>query len=144
MALLTCPGCARHVRRTETSCPFCHVALDLSAVPERPVPRTRLARGAAFAFGAALTTQLTGCPGGSSADDAGRADVPEDVRDFGDTAVYGGPDVPVELDAPAPVDAPDGGVAPLYGGAPDAPAENDAGFDAGGGVMPLYGGSPAD
>lgn len=142
MALFACPTCARHVRRTETTCPFCHAAIDLSALPERPTPRTRLARGAAFAFGAAALTQLTGCPGGSSAD-AG-VDVPEDVRDFGDTAVYGGPDAPVDLDAPVELDAPeDAGIAPLYGGAPDAPTGNDAGDDAGG-VAPLYGGSPAE
>jgi hypothetical protein len=144
MTLLACPGCARHVRRTETCCPFCTAALDFSAVPPRPVPRTRLGRGAVFAFGAALSGQLAGCTTPSGPADAAR-DVPEDVRDFGDTAVYGGPDVPTPpTDTPA-VDAgpEDGGVAPLYGGAPDAPAENDAGVDAGGGITPLYGGSPA-
>jgi hypothetical protein len=130
MALIACPGCARHVRRTETSCPFCHAALDLTAVADRPVPRTRLSRSAAFAFGAALSTQLTGCPG-SSGTDAGSPDVPEDARDVADTGA--GPD-----DAPASVDAgaEDGGA--------DAPAPVDAGLDAGGGPAPLYGGAPAE
>jgi hypothetical protein len=84
-----------------------------------------------------------GCTAPSVATDAPASDVPEDVRDFGDAAAYGGPDVPAPpSDTPARTDAgTDGGVAPLYGGAPDAPVENDAGTDAGGGVMPLYGGA---
>ncbi len=134
MALIACPGCARHVRRTETSCPFCELALDLSAAPERPVPRSRLSRSAALAFGAALSTQLAGCPAGPERD-AGHPD----ASDQGDSPSPGEPDAPAENDAGPE----DGGVAPLYGGPPDAPAENDAGFDAGVGPMPLYGGSPA-
>ena len=129
--LVACPGCARHVRRTESSCPFCHVALELGALPARPAPRTRLTRSAAFAFGAALTTQLTGCPS-SSGTDAGRPDAGA-LEDAG-----GGTDAPAGDDAPAPVDAgsDDGGT--------DAPAPADAGLDVGGGPAPLYGGAPAE
>lgn len=98
MSLHACPSCARHVRRTEPTCPFCAVALapaahaPVGASPSEPDGRpTR----ASLAFGTtlgvvAVSTVLfgTACP------------------------LYGGPaDRP---DAP-PSDAP---------AAPDAPAED--------------------
>jgi len=48
--LAPCPGCARHVRSTETSCPFCATALDLSSVPPPLVPTARLSRSATLGF----------------------------------------------------------------------------------------------
>ena len=45
-ALVSCAACSRHVRASETACPFCHVAREPSAAT-----RTSLA---ALAFGAAL------------------------------------------------------------------------------------------
>jgi hypothetical protein len=55
--LVPCPGCDRHVRSDETTCPFCQAAL----APTRPCvggcsapPPARLARAALVAAGAAL------------------------------------------------------------------------------------------
>ena len=36
--LVPCPECNRHVRVTETACPFCALPLDLSASPEPQLP----------------------------------------------------------------------------------------------------------
>lgn len=36
MTLLPCPGCSRHVRATEPSCPFCAHALPSVSVAEAP------------------------------------------------------------------------------------------------------------
>jgi hypothetical protein len=47
-----CPHCRRHVRISESSCPFC--AEDVSALarlPARDMPTKRLGRAALFAFG---------------------------------------------------------------------------------------------
>ncbi len=65
--LIPCPGCNRHVRQAETSCPFCSAPLSLADVPEHLLPRTRLGRAATFAFGATLVgaTTLVGCGGDS-------------------------------------------------------------------------------
>ena len=55
-SLVPCPGCDRHVRSDETTCPFCQAAL----APARPCvgcsgpPAARLARAALVAAGAAL------------------------------------------------------------------------------------------
>jgi hypothetical protein len=56
-SLVPCPGCDRHVRSDETTCPFCQAAL----APTRPCvggcsgpPAARLARAALVAAGAAL------------------------------------------------------------------------------------------
>src|SRR5262249_12643085 len=60
--LVPCPTCQRHVRTTESACPFCRAALpaDLDA---RAVPAAsqRLSRAAAFVFGASLA--VTSCGG---------------------------------------------------------------------------------
>jgi hypothetical protein len=65
--LIPCPGCNRHVRQAETSCPFCATALSLGHVAPAPMPRTRLGRAATFAFGATLVgaTTLLACGGES-------------------------------------------------------------------------------
>ena len=62
-----CPDCQRHVRKTETSCPFCGQALALSDLPAAVLPRSRLGRAATFAFGATLAsaTALVACGGES-------------------------------------------------------------------------------
>jgi hypothetical protein len=67
--LIPCPGCNRHVRQSENSCPFCSAALSLADVPEHALPRTRLGRAATFAFGATLVgaATLVAC-GGESED----------------------------------------------------------------------------
>jgi hypothetical protein len=63
--LVPCPECSRHVRVSETECPFCALPLDLAGTPEPQLPRTRLGRAATFAFGATLAsaTALAACGG---------------------------------------------------------------------------------
>jgi hypothetical protein len=65
--LTPCPECQRHVRTTESRCPFCDSALSLSQVARPVLPRSRLGRAATFAFGATLAsaTALLGCGGES-------------------------------------------------------------------------------
>lgn len=75
-----CPSCQRHVRVSESSCPFCGTDVRaLSALPERAMPAARLGRAALFAFGvtaAAATAGVVGC-----------ADEPDpDVDEDGDNA----------------------------------------------------------
>ncbi len=143
MSLLACPACTRHVRRTESTCPFCKSALSLPPEAARQ-QLPRLGRAATFAFGAVLTSATAGCPGapvplyGGPADDAG-TDTPA-VSDTGDMVDTGGPGplygAPPDV---GPTDAGEdaGGPAPLYGGAPDAGSDT-------GGSVPLYGGPPAE
>ena len=63
--LVPCPECRRHVRVTETECPFCALPLDLAGTPEPRLPRARLGRAATFAFGATLAsvTAVASCGG---------------------------------------------------------------------------------
>src|ERR1700733_11424777 len=56
--LAACPCCARHVRVSESACPFCRSALR-DAFPATPTreprePRARLTRAALFALGAGV------------------------------------------------------------------------------------------
>jgi hypothetical protein len=133
--LLPCPSCARHVRQTETGCPFCGTSLSLADVPGRAVPTQRLARAATFAFGAAIATSVAACGGGTTpGNDAGGVvplyGAPNDAGyDASTLAMYGGPTIDAGSDA--------GGPGPLYG----APTI-DAGSDAGG-PAPAYGAVPA-
>ena len=55
--LLACPGCERHVRSTESECPFCDRALE-GALPRALAPMPELSRAAAVFIGAAA---LVGC-----------------------------------------------------------------------------------
>lgn len=95
MRLVSCEGCQRHVRATESACPFCGSTID--APPEAPRTRSvkRLGRAALFAFGTSLA--LVGCD-----------DDPNPVPAYGTPAVDAGP---------GPDDA-GGGPAPAYGAAP--------------------------
>jgi hypothetical protein len=142
--LAPCPSCRRHVRTTESACPFCAAALprDLAAPAIRPA-RRRLGRAAAFAFGASVA--VTGCGSevssdgiaggvGGSNSDAGAYDAgPDD--DGGTQAKYGAPPPP---DDAGPDD--DGGTQAKYG-APPPP--DDAGPDDDGGSADLYGAPPS-
>lgn len=131
--LLPCPSCARHVRQTESGCPFCGTSLDLASIAPRGLPAQRLGRAATFAFGAAMATSVAACGGGPGpgTNDSGVAPLygaPSDMgapaNDANMLAMYGGP----------PNDS--GGPGPLYG----APTF-DAGTDAGG-PAPAYGAVP--
>src|SRR5687767_7263790 len=71
--LVPCPGCGRHVRVTESACPFCNVGLSLANTPPPVLPTIRLGRAATFAFGATLlgATAIVGCGGESEERDGG-------------------------------------------------------------------------
>lgn len=152
--LIPCAACARHVRATDTRCPFCDALLP-SDHASRAAPDTtrRLSRAAAFAFG--LT--VAGCSSTVSTTDAAASDAPTDRVTPNDTPVMG--DVSIGTDAVSPTD--NGGIVPPYGlpprdaGAPDddggpaaeygvPPPPMDAGTpDDAGAVGTLYG-KPAD
>src|SRR4051794_33955430 len=76
--LAPCPSCARHVRATETRCPFCAEPLG-SELANTIVPGTtqRMGRAAAFVFGA--TVALAGCSAAVEPDGGGAADVVVDT-----------------------------------------------------------------
>jgi hypothetical protein len=54
IALRPCPGCARHVRVSESACPFCSAWLDAAfrTFSSSRAPVGRLSRAALFALGA--------------------------------------------------------------------------------------------
>lgn len=65
---LPCPSCQRHVRPTESVCPFCANALERAPEPTLPVsplavpgPAARLGRIAVLAAGAALMSGVASC-----------------------------------------------------------------------------------
>lgn len=146
MSLLTpCPECRRHVRKTETQCPFCGEAVSLANVPAPVLPRKRLGRAATFAFGASVigATSLVACSGDD--DDTGGV-VPvygapaggtstggSNNADAGaGTAVYGAPAAGSGNDEPGG----NGGA----GGEGGAQTEGGNGGDVS--AAPLYGGPP--
>lgn len=118
-----CPGCQRHVKIDEASCPFCGAGLaeHFARLSTRALPRTRLGRAALFAFGVGATsTLLSHC---ASDDDDGKQS---------DGGAQGG-------------DGDDGGnVQPMYGGPPADAGTQVGGDEDAGGVFPLYGGAPSD
>ncbi|MEO7035702.1 MAG: hypothetical protein ABI548_17360 [Polyangiaceae bacterium] len=161
--LVPCPECGRHVRVSETACPFCALPLDLAGTPEHRLPTSRLSRAATLAFGATLVsaTALAGCggdaetgtgsaagaPGMSTAGAAGTSTAGASTG--GGIAIYGAPAggefgnenggggaIPV-YGAPAG----GGGAVPFYG----APAGGDTGNENGGsGQVPVYGAAGDD
>jgi hypothetical protein len=131
MSLAPCTACARHVRRTETRCPFCGAAVAFAS-PARG-PSERLGRAALFAFGTAVATSAIGC-GTKTNLGVGAGEVIDSAvdRDAGGVPVlYGG--------APPPDAGPDLGCCNAdYGGPPirddagtatDASTSTDAGTD---------------
>jgi len=134
--LVPCPECSRHVRVSETECPFCALPLDLAGTPEPRLPRERLSRAATLAFGATLAsaTALAACsgtdapvpiygaPAGGSANSAGASGGENAGADNGvaggAVAVYGAPAAGgVGNGSPDPGKA-GGGPVPVYGAAP--------------------------
>lgn len=55
MSLLACPECNRHIRTSESVCPFCSadVAAAMASAAPRVMPAERLSRAAMMAFAAA-------------------------------------------------------------------------------------------
>lgn len=89
-----CPQCSRHVRADEARCPFCDNPI---AVEERApaAPGARLGRAALMAFGTAVVaaTAVASCggaqsgsaTGGSTAQDGGPVEPPDDRAEERDT-----------------------------------------------------------
>ena len=121
--LLPCPSCTRHVRASETACPFCAAALvaRVTSTPARS-PNKRLSRAALFALGASAAA-VAACSGsvtpGAPAGDGGALDgsARDAVADDDVQAVpaYGIAPMDAGNDGPVP--------APLYG----APPPDDGG-----------------
>lgn len=74
--LVVCPGCKRHVRPSETECPFCSgeipEALRRAAPP--PKPPSGLSRARAYAFRAAIIASVAGAGCGSDDESPGPSD----------------------------------------------------------------------
>jgi hypothetical protein len=148
--LAPCPACARHVRVSETACPFCGSvlaeSLRESAAPAPP--GVRLTRAALFAFGTGAFAIAPGCSsdsvGTTPATDAGTtviappyglAPIPDaagdateddggyDAPDYGDDAAYGAPGMGYDAE---PDDASDGAPESGTDGAPDGSASDGA------------------
>jgi len=145
--LSACPSCARHVRVSESTCPFCHSALSdaFRATPARRAPRERLTRAALFVLGTgvALTPACSPASSGSPGTGTEQGDGSSDT-DGGTTAqpLYGA----VAYDAGVPADAGATGSDAATGasdaaGTTDAASTTDAEAvdEAGHTIQPLYG-----
>jgi hypothetical protein len=92
--LLACPACARHVRVSESSCPFCSGPLPTSfgEAPLPSPPRSRLSRAALAAFSASsLAIASVSCGGTVEGVDGGDQDSSVGPDD-GQAADGGAPD----------------------------------------------------
>jgi hypothetical protein len=160
--LIACPACARHVRISEPTCPFCKGSLAEAALAftARQAPTQRLSRAALYAFGMGSITVVAACggavaggsggPGGkdSGADDANVLSDSGQGNPFPDVieTIYGAPfDASFEQDTGEPDDAgfaQDVSSLPPYGISPpfDAAQEPDADTDDGS----TDAGNPAD
>lgn len=101
--LVPCPGCARHVRASEATCPFCDAAIG-AATPRALAPATndRLLARAALTFAAAAATTLTAC--GKEATDKPVPAPTSTPNDNLPAPAYGPP--PMMIDAAPPEPAP--------------------------------------
>ena len=104
MALRLCAGCNRHVRTSESACPFCG---DTTAAP-LPSPVSRATRATVLVAGASAA-----CSDSATTTDAGTTDAAVDAQ--GPVAAYGGPPVDASaLDSAVP----DTGPVAAYGAPP--------------------------
>lgn len=118
--LLICTSCTRHIRPTESACPFCG-GLERR---EGPRPASRATRAAMLFGSAAAVVAGVACSDTATPGDAGPVAV---------DAAYGGPPFDASFDAPFAIDA-------AYGGPPPF----DSSFDAPIAVDAAYGGPPFD
>jgi|LNFM01.1.fsa_nt_gb hypothetical protein len=131
--LQPCRECGRHVRASESACPFC--GASVSAAPAPALPQARLTRAALVAFGLAVTA--TACGGGSNSSAGGTVTQGGSSSSGGEGPSTGGG---VDSDAGSPVSTDDGGSA-----TPDASpvTPDDAGVVAlYGAAAPRYGAPP--
>jgi hypothetical protein len=118
--LIACPSCSRHVRTSESACPFCKGELPASfaSLPAPRPPSVRLSRAALYAFGASSIGLAAACS--STA-----------------TPAYGAPG---DLDASADVGNGGGGSGGSGGSTNDSGVTDGAGADSPT-AQPLYGAS---
>lgn len=118
--LVPCAGCGRHVRTSDSACPFCGQTIDRDAA-NRAVPRSggaRLGRAALFAFGATIAATAAACGTTPSNPDASGNDAQVQdtgvAPDAGSMALYGAPPADTGVDT----DADDGSPGARYGAVP--------------------------
>jgi hypothetical protein len=149
--LVPCPECSRHVRVSETACPFCATPLGLAGTPEPQLPKTRLGRAATFAFSATLAsaTALAAC-GTDNSDDTsagGSAGATSSAGTGGTSAGTGGASAGTggTVAGTTSIAGTGGSAMPVYG-APAAGGSFGTGTGgtgaAGGGQFPVYGAAP--
>ncbi len=98
-SLAPCPACQRHVRITDTVCPFCSTACSFAGATARRVLPRGLKRAAVFALSASVSA--TAC--GGEADDG---------LDDSVMPVYGAPVSPTDTLSPQPSQPPQPGPMP--------------------------------
>jgi hypothetical protein len=153
-ALVPCPSCARHVRASEASCPFCASALPegLTAVPNTT---RRLSRFAAFTFAAAVVVTGAMTVGCSGSDEGGEGQSEGQLG--GIMPMYGAPVPHHDAGTGGCTDDDNGSLVAMYGIPPwpsydaghvatdaGAPCAHDGGAPAqdGGGFHAMYGAPP--
>lgn len=136
--LILCETCLRHLRRNESSCPFCgaDVRIETRAALPRVAP-TGMSRARLYAFHAAVATGVAACGAKTGADLTGASDSSVStssmsaVTTAGETggqtqsgsSSTGAPDAVAQNDSSAP--GTESGSIHLVG--PDASAGSDAG-----------------
>ena len=95
--LVPCSACSRHIRSTETACPFCRASAEPVAAQASPAPRgsMRLSRAALALAG---MTALTAC--GKEVETRSLYGAPPTNNTSPPAPAYGGP--PMMFDAEAP------------------------------------------
>jgi hypothetical protein len=127
MSFAACTGCGRHVRTSDSSCPFCQTAVVTTAGrggrAVREIVGARASRAALFA-GAVL---VAGCSSGDDTDPTTGDDGGGSASaDGGDASVVGQPVYGAPVSSDGGIDVDDGGTPiaqPVYG----SPIHNDGG-----------------
>jgi hypothetical protein len=170
MSLISCPECSRHIRTSESACPFCEadVASVISNAAARTMPAVGLSRAAMMAF-AAASLGAAGCSSSDNAPSGGNQPLTDGAVD-GSSGKAGASNTGGQMAIPvygAPF--PSGGTAnaggtsnaggtnqgtgnvamalygapfPPPGGAPNTGGATSTAGSGGIMVMPLYGASP--
>jgi hypothetical protein len=133
-----CSGCQRHVRVTETACPFCGHALDFATTPAPALPKNRLGRAATFAFGASIVgvTAVVAC-GGDDTSPTGSG--PATSGSAGAASGSGG-----SAGAPSGSGGSAGGTGGAAGAEIGAAGTSGGAVQDSGGVVAMYGTPPPD
>jgi len=139
--LVPCPECSRHVRVSESQCPFCALPLDLAESPEPRLPSERLSRAATLAFN---TTRAATVALGALASATALAACGDSVPVYGAPApVAGAANVAGSAGAADAGATSLGGAAPVYGApATGGTGNGSSGSSNSGGFGPIYGAAP--